>query len=88
MIVWTDYLRYRAGLRGFNLAEIESILQSSTERYVATITGRNVVVGRHGASLVMVPYDVSGEDIVPLTIHATTRQQINFRIKSGRFRYG
>jgi hypothetical protein len=88
MIVWTDYLRYRARLRGFDLAEMESIVRFSSKRYFDTITGRNVVVGRHGALLVMVPYDIRGEDIIPVTMHATTRQQINLRVKSGRFRHG
>jgi len=42
MIVWTDYFKYRAGLRGFNLAEVEKILSFSDERYFDTATGRNV----------------------------------------------
>ena len=88
MIVWTDYLRYRIGLRGFDRAQIENILRFSGERYFDTITARNVVVGKHGELLVMVPYEASGEDIIPITVHATTRQQINFRIRSGRFRHG
>jgi hypothetical protein len=35
----------------------------------------------------MIPHEI-GEDstITPITIHATTRQQINYRIKSGRFK--
>jgi hypothetical protein len=86
MIIWTDYLRYRAELRGFDLAEVERILRFGEERYLDTITGRNVAVGRHGRLLVVVPYDAIGDDIIPVTIHATTRQQVNFRVKSGRFR--
>jgi hypothetical protein len=88
MIVWTDYLRYRAELRGFDLADVEHIVRSSNERYLDSITGRNVVVGKHGALLIMVPYDVNGGDIIPVTVHATTRQQITFRVKAGRFRHG
>jgi hypothetical protein len=88
MIVWTDYLRYGAELRGFDLADVERIARSSNERYLDSITGRNVVVGKHGALLIMVPHDVSGEDIIPVTVHATTRQQITFRVKAGRFRHG
>jgi hypothetical protein len=26
VIVWTDYFKYRAGLRGFDLAEVEKVL--------------------------------------------------------------
>jgi hypothetical protein len=36
----------------------------------------------------MIPYEQTGDDIIPVTIHATTRQQVNFRLKSGRFRNG
>ncbi len=32
-IVWTDYFKYRAGLRGFELVKIENILRYSIERY-------------------------------------------------------
>jgi len=35
-IVWTDYMKYRANLRGFDLAKIEDILRYSTERYFDT----------------------------------------------------
>lgn len=46
-IIWTDYMRYRAKLRGFDIAKIEHIMRYSSERYVDTATGRTVVVGRH-----------------------------------------
>ena len=50
-VIWTAYLRYRADLRGFDLAELERILRFGEERYFDTATGRNVVVGRdHGNS--------------------------------------
>ena len=51
MIVWTDYFKYRAGLRGFDLTEVEKILSFGDERYFDTATGRNVVVGKHGRLL-------------------------------------
>ena len=86
-VMITDYLRYRAKLRGFRLDEIEEIVRYSSERYVDTATGRKVVVGRHGDVLVMIPYDIEGDSMVPTTIHATTRQQVKFRIKVGRFTY-
>lgn len=48
-----------------------------------------VVVGKHDKILVMIPYDVAedknGELITPVTVHATSRQQIRFRINSGMF---
>ena len=84
-IFWSDYLRYRAELRGFVLSEIERIIRFSSERYFDTATGRNVVVGRHSDMLVLIPYELVDNQIVPITIHATTRQQINFRVKNGRF---
>jgi hypothetical protein len=85
VIVWTDYFKYRAGLRGFDLTEVEKIIIFGNERYFDTATGRNVVVGKHGRLLVLIPYERIGDSITPVTIHATTRQQINFRLKNGRF---
>ncbi len=85
-IVWTGYMKYRLRLRGYDLATVEQILRYSSERYVDTVTGRVVSIGRHEKSLVMIPYDLKGRTLTPVTIHATSRQQINSRIKSGRFK--
>jgi len=85
-IIWTDYFRYRVKLRGFNLSNVEEIIRYSTERYYDTATERLVIVGKDANVLVMIPHEIDKKDIVtPITIHATTRQQINFRVKSGRF---
>jgi hypothetical protein len=78
-------MKYRANLRGYDLSVIENILKYNEERYFDTVTGRYVVIGRHGKQLVMIPYEQDSDDIIPITIHATSRQQINFRLKSGRF---
>ena len=87
--IWSDYIRYRVQLRGFDLAKIEEILRFSEERYFDTATHRMVVVGKHDKFLVMIPYDKiedeGGELITPVTVHATSRQQIKFRLNSGRF---
>jgi len=85
-IIWTDYLKYKAKLRGFDLQTIEQIVRYSSERYFDTSTERWVVVGKQSSILVMIPHEI-GEDksITPITIHATTRQQINYRVRSGRF---
>jgi hypothetical protein len=85
MIVWTDYMKHRARLRGFDLAKIERILRHSTERYSDTVTGRLIIVGRHDDMLVMIPCEAEEASITPITVHATTRQQVNFRLKTGRF---
>lgn len=87
VIVWTDYLKYRAGLRRFEPLKIENILRHSVERYFDTATRRLTVVGKHDDRLVIIPYEKRGNEITPVTIHATTRQQINFRLKTGRFIY-
>jgi hypothetical protein len=84
-IVWTEYLQYRAELRGFDLAGLEHIIRHSSERYFDTETGRTVVIGRHDRQLVVIPYDVGEETITPVTVHAITRQQIRFRLRTGRF---
>lgn len=39
-VVWTEYLEYRASLRGFDLDKIEQILKLSKERYTDTATNR------------------------------------------------
>lgn len=84
-IVWTEYVEYRARLRGFDLVKIEQIVRHSGERYIDTVTGRLIAVGHIDNMLVMIPYDTEQGTITPVTIHATTRQQINFRIETKRF---
>lgn len=42
-------------------------------------------VGRHGKYLVIIPYEKKGNTLTPIPVHVTTRQQINLRVKSGRF---
>ncbi len=88
LIVWSDYVKYRIDLRGFDVKKVENILRYSNERYFDTITHRFIAVGKHDRLLVMIPYEQSGDIIYPITIHATTRQQINFRLKTERFKYG
>lgn len=85
MVVWTDYMRYRAKLRGFDLEKLEQIVTHSTERYYDTETGRAVVIGRHDKKLVIVPYEATVNEITPVTVHTTSRQQVNFRLSTGRF---
>lgn len=85
IIMWSDYMKYRAESRGFELPKIENILRYSGERYFDTITRRKVVVGWHDKNLVLIPYEEKGKEMVPVTIHSTTRQQVNFRLKTGRF---
>lgn len=85
IIVWSDYLKYRAELRGFELSKIENILRHSGERYFDTATRRLIAVGKHDDILVMIPYEKQGNEITPVTIHASTRQQVKFRQKTGRF---
>jgi hypothetical protein len=84
-IIWTEYLQYRATLRGFDLSKLEHIIRHSDERYFDTETRMSVVVGRHDRQLVLIPYDVASDAITPVTVHAITRQQVNFRLRTGRF---
>lgn len=87
LINWTEYFKYRAKLRGFELNMLENILRYSEERYLDIISLNKVTVGKHGRKPVLIPYEIKGNIITPVTVHATTRKQINFRIKSGRFKY-
>ena len=79
-------MKYRLSLRGYDPAVIEEILRYSSERYTDTQTERTIAVGRHGNLLVMVPYEVKGNEIIPVTVHATDKKQIAARIRSGRLR--
>lgn len=84
-IRWTNYLVYRMTLRGYQKSKIETIIRSSSERYFDTETRRSVIIGKHGNKEVIIPYDIEGKNIIPVTIHAISRQQIRFRKLSGRF---
>lgn len=86
-IKWTDYMKYRADLRGFDSATIEDIVRHSAERYYDMVTHRLVAVGQHKDSLVLIPYEHQGDTVTPVTIHVTTRQQITFRLRTKRYRY-
>ena len=86
-VVWTGYLKYRAAVREFDLREVERVVRSSKERYMDTATNRHIAVGRCGSTLVLIPYEVAEDVITPVTIHATTRQQVEFRVQTGRFVY-
>jgi hypothetical protein len=87
-IIITDYVTYRARSRGFDIQDIESIVRHSEERFFDTETHRLVAVGRSANRLVMIPYEENDEEVVPVTVHAVTRQQIRFRVSTGRFIHG
>jgi RNA:NAD 2'-phosphotransferase (TPT1/KptA family) len=84
-ILWTNYLRHRALTRRVDLAVIEHILRFSSERCFDTVAHRMVAVRGHGNHLVMVPYEQEHDTVTPITVHAATRQQINVRLRTGRF---
>ena len=85
MINWTNYLKYRAALRGFDLEKLEDIIRHSPERYFDTETQRHVAVGRHNLQLAMIAYDLENDTMIPVTVHTITRQQIRFRLNTRRF---
>jgi hypothetical protein len=84
-IIWSDYMKYRSDLRKFDLQKIEEILRFSVERYYDTETNRLIAIGKHEQTLVLIPYEDYNDHIEPITIHATSRQQIKFRLKTERF---
>jgi hypothetical protein len=63
-------------------------VRHSQERYFDEETMRYIAVGKQGDTLLMIPYEQSGETITPVTVHATTRQQLKFRLKTGRLKHG
>jgi hypothetical protein len=75
---------YKAKLRGFELNKLEHILRYSPERYFDIATQRMITVGRHDESLVMIPYEQQDGIFTPITVHVVTRQQITYRLKTGR----
>ena len=86
-IIWTNYFKYRAKLRSFDLNIIENILRYSSERYFNSKTNRRIVIGKHNKKLILIPYEIDNEhNIIPITVHATSRQQIKYRVKTGRFK--
>ena len=85
--IFSDYVKRKAQLREFDLTKIEQILRYSEERYFDTVTHRMIIVGKHEKRLVIIPYEKSIDSIMPITIHTTTRQQLKFRLKTGRFIY-
>jgi hypothetical protein len=86
-IIWIDYMEHKARSRGFDLAILEHILRHATERYYDTKTQRLVVIGRHHRALVLMAYEEDTETMTPVTVHATSRQQIRLRLKTGRLVY-
>jgi hypothetical protein len=54
-IIWTEYMKYRLRLSGYDLPAVEQILRYSSERYADTATGRLLAIGRHVKLLVMIP---------------------------------
>jgi hypothetical protein len=85
-IQWSEYMLYRMNERGYEASKLEDIIRHSAEQYTDTETGRTVIVGRHDELLVLIPIDVEESTVTPVTVHATTRQQINLRLQTGRFR--
>ena len=84
-MVFTAYLRYRAGTRGFELEKIEESLRYGAERYLDSETGRMVVIAKHHERLVVIPYEESDSTITPITVHGASRRQITFRLDTGRY---
>jgi hypothetical protein len=84
-VIWTDYFLYRASIRDLDLAEIEKIVRYSPEHYVDSDTLSNVVVGLHKNDLLLVAYEITEIGYEVVTAHTTTRQQITFRLESGRY---
>ncbi|MEM9558578.1 MAG: hypothetical protein AAGC60_30275 [Acidobacteriota bacterium] len=80
-------MKFRIELRGFDTERIEEILRFTSERYVDTATGRLIAVGRQDETLLMIPYDLADDEIVPVTVHPTSRGQIKTRLNSGRLRH-
>jgi len=69
-IHFTEYLQYRAKIRGFDLKQLEDILRYSPERYYDTETGRSIVVGKYQDKLILIPYEKNKSNITPILVKA------------------
>ena len=85
-ILLTEYMSYRVKQRHYDFSILKEIIRFGTEKYFDTETARTVAVGRHREKIVLVPYEEDKAAITPVTVHATTRQQISFRVNTGRFK--
>ena len=83
--VWTDYFKFKASSRGFDLSKIEDIVRYSVERFYDHLAGRRIAIGKHNRKLVMIAYELIYTSFIPITIHTITRQQIRYRIRTGRY---
>lgn len=75
-IHWTSYLQFRAQLRQFDLNTLEGILRNTSERNTDAANGRRVAIGKHGNTPVAIPYEMDEDAMIPVTVHATSRQQV------------
>jgi hypothetical protein len=66
-IHWTSCLKFRAQLREFGIKTLASILRNTPERYTDAATGRRVAIGKHGNTLVAIPYDIHEDAVIPVT---------------------
>ena len=87
-IVWTEYMEYRSSIRGIDLDVIKHIVRYTSERYIDNETHRRLAVGKHKNAIVLVPHEESDTSLTPITVHPTTRKQINLRVKTGRYSHG
>ena len=63
-IIWTEYFCYRIERRTFDIDLLEKILRFSSERYYDVETDRSIVVGKHKAQLVVIPYEHSSSKMM------------------------
>ena len=81
-----QYFLYRVQTREYDLDKIASVLRTSSEVYSDSSTGRDIRVGRHDRSLIMIAYDVEQDgSITPVTVYETSRKQIKYYLKTERF---
>lgn len=78
-IVWTAYMKYKSKLRGFNLLQIEDVINSSSERYLDTITGRRVIVGKYESKLILIPYEMDENSVINCPHHDASTNQFSYK---------
>jgi hypothetical protein len=87
-ITFTEYFEDKIKIRNIPADGVRKILQGSNERYYDTETGRLVKIGRtriKNLNLSLAIIYEENDEIIVVTAHTVSRNQINTRIKNKRW---
>lgn len=89
--ILTDHLKSRLKLRNISGSIVENIFKESQEFYWDNLRNHHVAVGqaqyKGKMRKMLVAYDKIGNTIEFITVHPITAEEIDQRVKSGRWMY-